>query len=388
MNFELGASPPSPPKAGGRSSEARSFREATENVHALHRLAAGTFDEIVFGAHDDEPSGAGIQPPGEFEDIGAHDILRVGQGLAFQQTNKRLTGISLLITRGDAFTEGGDFGGRRKILHGREVERGEDAAVDRDQVRSELDDHRRAGRERKLLLNLGKMPVLGHAVGAHALVALGEEIVHVRLAARATHAAEGIGNYSGWFHEVTFDFNELASEIIEEMKLTTTKHPISKRLADTKFVDGDRDRIGQVITNLLSNAIKYSPHKEKIIVTTMASAKEITLCVQDFGIGIEKEQQGKVFDRFFRVGDAEDTYAGLGLGLFISSEIIKRHGGKIWVESISGKGSTFCFTLPIKHNVEIKKGTRIHLQEKEYRTKIKRKVLPGRLPTIISPGSA
>ena len=177
------------------------------------------------------------------------------------------------------------------------------------------------------------------------------------------------------FHEGIFDFNELASEIIEEMKLTTTKHPIAKRLGDTKIVDGDRDRIGQVITNLLSNAIKYSPHNEKIIVTTLASAKEITLRVQDFGIGIAKEQQDKVFERFFRVGDAEDTYAGLGLGLFISSEIIKRHGGRIWVESISGKGSIFCFTLPIKHNVSIKKDTGTLMQAEESEFNIKRKIL-------------
>jgi two-component system CheB/CheR fusion protein len=69
--------------------------------------------------------------------------------------------------------------------------------------------------------------------------------------------------------------------------------------------------------------------------------------VQDFGIGIPKEKQQKVFERFFRVGDAEDTFAGLGLGLFISSEIIKRHGGQIGVES-KGKGARFFFSLPIK----------------------------------------
>ena len=177
------------------------------------------------------------------------------------------------------------------------------------------------------------------------------------------------------FHEGFFDFNELATEIIEEMKLTTTKHPITKKLAETKIVAGDRDRIGQVITNLLSNAIKYSPHDEKIIVTTSADKKEITLRVQDFGIGIAKEQLDKVFERFFRVGDAEDTYAGLGLGLFISSEIIKRHGGRIWVESSGKKGSTFCFTLPIKRSAKIKKDTNTLLEEEKSRPDKKKKVL-------------
>ena len=153
------------------------------------------------------------------------------------------------------------------------------------------------------------------------------------------------------FHESFFDFNELVSEIIEEMKLTTSKHHITKHLTATKTVYGDRDRVGQVITNFLSNAIKYSPHHEKIVVRTMGDKKGMTLCVQDFGIGITKDQQDKVFERFFRVGKSEDTFAGLGLGLFISSEIIKRHGGKIRVTSAESKGSTFCFTLPVNHTV-------------------------------------
>lgn len=177
------------------------------------------------------------------------------------------------------------------------------------------------------------------------------------------------------FHEGVFDFNDLVSEIIEEMKLTTTKQLIVKKLAETKIVDGDRDRIGQVITNLLSNAIKYSPHNEKIIVTTSENKKEITLRIQDFGIGIAKSQLDKVFERFFRVGDAEDTYAGLGLGLFISSEIIKRHGGRIWVESAGEKGSTFCFTLPIKRSATIKKDTSLLLEEEKSRPDKKKKVL-------------
>ena len=177
------------------------------------------------------------------------------------------------------------------------------------------------------------------------------------------------------FHEGVFDFNELATEIIEEMKLTTTKHPITKKLTETKIVDGDRDRIGQVITNLLSNAIKYSPHNEKIIVSTSGDKKEITLRVQDFGMGIAKNQLDKVFERFFRVGDAEDTYAGLGLGLFISCEIIKRHGGRIWVESTGKKGSTFCFTLPIKRSATIKKDTNTLVEEEKSRPDKKKKVL-------------
>jgi len=74
----------------------------------------------------------------------------------------------------------------------------------------------------------------------------------------------------------------------------------------------------------------------------------LTVCVQDFGIGIPKEKKSKVFERFFRVsGPEQNTFPGLGLGLYVSSEIIKREGGKIWVESRINEGSTFCFSLPI-----------------------------------------
>ena len=152
------------------------------------------------------------------------------------------------------------------------------------------------------------------------------------------------------FHEGSFDLTELVKDIVDEMQMTTTKHLITKKLAPTKIISGDRDRIGQVITNLLSNAIKYSPNSKKIFVSTQTGKNEVQLRVQDFGIGVPKKKLKRVFDRFFRVGDAEDTFGGLGLGLFISSEIVKRHGGRIWVDSVEGEGSIFRVALPIEHD--------------------------------------
>ncbi|MBA3723388.1 MAG: helix-turn-helix domain-containing protein [Candidatus Levybacteria bacterium] len=150
-------------------------------------------------------------------------------------------------------------------------------------------------------------------------------------------------------HEEWFDFNEVVGEIIEQTQLITEKHTIVKKLAQSKTIYGDRDRIGQVLINLISNAIKYSPRSDKIIVTTKATKNTVIACVQDFGIGIPKDKQEKVFERFYRAEDKSiETYPGMGLGLYISSEIIKRQGGKIWVESEQGKGSIFCFSLPIK----------------------------------------
>ncbi len=155
------------------------------------------------------------------------------------------------------------------------------------------------------------------------------------------------------FNEADFFFDELVSDIVEEIQRTTNKHSIEKVGSTNMTILGDKDRIGQVISNMLTNAIKYSPQADKIIVKTMADKDNLTLCVQDFGVGIPKEKQQQVFERFYRVG-GNDTISGIGLGLYISAEIIKRQHGKIWVESEPGKGSTFCFSLPVQRGKIIK----------------------------------
>ncbi len=145
----------------------------------------------------------------------------------------------------------------------------------------------------------------------------------------------------------TYDFNALVKEICDEMQLTTKSHTIERHLSDLKIVIGDKDRIGQVITNLLTNAIKYSPAANRVVISTTTMDNKIKCCVEDFGIGIPVTEQPKLFSRFFRVtNDHTNTYPGLGLGLYISNEIIKRHSGTIDFKSEEGKGSTFCFSLP------------------------------------------
>ncbi len=151
------------------------------------------------------------------------------------------------------------------------------------------------------------------------------------------------------FNDRPFDFNDLVIEILEELQRTTDTHTLVKNLAQNAVVFGDRERIGQVITNLITNAIKYSPNADRVIVHTKIKGREITLCVEDFGIGIAEDKLNKVFEQFYRVsGDMQHTYPGLGLGLYISAEIIKREHGLIWVNSNQGKGSSFYFCLPIK----------------------------------------
>ncbi len=153
-----------------------------------------------------------------------------------------------------------------------------------------------------------------------------------------------------------FDFNELVLEVVDEMQYMAGNHTLVTKLGENKKVVGDRDRIGQVITNFVSNSIKFSPNGKQIIIRTVVDPKLITLSVQDFGIGIPKKEQRDIFKRFRRASSAKtESYPGLGLGLYISSEIIKRHGGKIWVESEEGKGSIFSFSLPLNSSSEIQK---------------------------------
>jgi two-component system, OmpR family, phosphate regulon sensor histidine kinase PhoR len=150
------------------------------------------------------------------------------------------------------------------------------------------------------------------------------------------------------FDREKFEFNGLVKEIVDEMQRSTLTHRIQMELRDTVTVTGDRNRIGQVITNLLSNAIKYSGMADKVIIKSEIENNSLKLCVRDFGIGIPEAQQSKLFTRFFRADDTKaNTYPGLGLGLYISKEIIERHGGQIKFSSTENKGSTFCFTLPL-----------------------------------------
>ncbi|MBI2337731.1 MEDS domain-containing protein [Candidatus Daviesbacteria bacterium] len=151
------------------------------------------------------------------------------------------------------------------------------------------------------------------------------------------------------FNYKYFDFNEMIDEVSEDVQRISPQHEIIKELARTKTIYGDRERLGQVITNFLTNAIKYSPKNDRVILKTVVDDKKVTLSVRDFGMGIPEEKRQKVFERFYRVETTgERTPTGLGLGLYISSEIIKRHQGKIGVKSNTGKGSTFYFVVPLK----------------------------------------
>jgi signal transduction histidine kinase len=151
------------------------------------------------------------------------------------------------------------------------------------------------------------------------------------------------------FRKQLFDFDAQIKEIVEVLQQSSEKHKLVIQGETKKKIYGDEERIGQVINNLISNAVKYSPKANKVIIQLSSNKDCVTLSVTDFGIGMAKQHLDKIFERFYRVYDTTDkTFPGLGIGLYISSEIIKRHGGKFWVESNPGEGSTFSFSVPIK----------------------------------------
>ena len=150
------------------------------------------------------------------------------------------------------------------------------------------------------------------------------------------------------FQEDIFEINQLITQTINDIQQTSFTHQITHVGGVEQYVRGDPDRISQVLTNLLINAIKYSPNATKVDVKTALKNNKVVISVEDFGIGISKINQKKVFERFFRLNNStQETFYGVGLGLDISSQIIHHHKGKIWVKSTQGKGSMFNFSLPV-----------------------------------------
>jgi signal transduction histidine kinase len=144
-----------------------------------------------------------------------------------------------------------------------------------------------------------------------------------------------------------FDFSDALINSISSVQLLSDKHEISLENSIGRLYKGDQFRIEQVLINLLSNAIKYSPNANKVLVKAKEAAGNIVVDVKDFGIGIAKEDIDQLFKRFYRVSKTAMNYQGVGLGLYIASEIVKKHNGEFTIKSEPGKGSSFCFSLPL-----------------------------------------
>jgi signal transduction histidine kinase len=145
-----------------------------------------------------------------------------------------------------------------------------------------------------------------------------------------------------------FELDTLVLETVENVQAATPEHQIVVEGRTGGCILGDKDRLGQVFINLLANAVKYSPKAEKVIVRLAADSREAVVSVQDFGIGIDAVHHQRIFERFYQVTDLEEkTFPGLGMGLYISHEIVQRHQGRMWVESSKGNGSIFSVALPL-----------------------------------------
>jgi signal transduction histidine kinase len=143
-----------------------------------------------------------------------------------------------------------------------------------------------------------------------------------------------------------FEFSAILGDAVDSVQEISPTHKLVIERSPSVLFNGDRHRLEQVIINLLNNAVKYSPGADKVIVDSELKDGNLVVTIKDFGIGVSKEHLEALFERFYRV-DTDHRFQGLGLGLFISSDIIKRHGGKIWAESEEGYGSAFKFQLPL-----------------------------------------
>jgi signal transduction histidine kinase len=148
-------------------------------------------------------------------------------------------------------------------------------------------------------------------------------------------------------HKESCEFDNMVREAIEGIQIATKTHQINLIGSTSVSVFADESHIIQVITNLLSNAIKYAPENREVVVRLARITDYVKLSVTDKGMGISSNEQKKIFDRFYRVGETQKRYPGMGIGLYICDQIIKNHKGTLWVESEPGVGSTFSFTLPL-----------------------------------------
>lgn len=149
------------------------------------------------------------------------------------------------------------------------------------------------------------------------------------------------------FNMKSFCADNMVNNAIEMLQQSNPDFKISKLGKTNEMIFGDEMRLEQVVINFITNAIKYAPGTNQVNVTVHIKDEKLYLAVKDFGIGISKEQQHKIFDKFYRVEENSNRFNGLGIGLYICSEIINRHGGTIGVNSVPDEGSEFYFIVPI-----------------------------------------
>lgn len=155
------------------------------------------------------------------------------------------------------------------------------------------------------------------------------------------------------FNKQNFYIGDLLKNLVEVMSHSFPDYKIVINGEVKSCIFGDEMRIEQVIINFLTNAIKYSPGTSEVVINVREENERIYLGVRDYGIGIAPEQQKSLFEKFYRVEETALHFQGLGIGLYISAEIIRRHGGTVGVQSTLGEGAEFYFEIPLVSPPEI-----------------------------------
>jgi PAS domain S-box-containing protein len=151
------------------------------------------------------------------------------------------------------------------------------------------------------------------------------------------------------FNFTTFQFDRLINEAVSGIQAISQSHNIVVTGSANIEVTADFGRLEQVLLNLLSNAVKYSPEGKEVALHTTILPDYIKVSITDKGVGIHERDHKRIFERFYRADQISEKFPGVGIGLYVSNEIIKEHKGTLWVDSKEGAGAKFSFTIPINH---------------------------------------
>ncbi|RFZ82033.1 PAS domain S-box protein [Mucilaginibacter terrenus] len=149
------------------------------------------------------------------------------------------------------------------------------------------------------------------------------------------------------YAKTSVSINNMVAQCVENAKHIYSTYDFQTEISEDYIIQGNQERLEQVLMNLLNNAVKYSHVNKHITVNTSRHQGMVRVSVKDKGIGLSADQKDRIFERFYRVEDKKNMTSGLGMGLYISKEIISNHGGIISVESEPNQGATFYFELPI-----------------------------------------
>jgi len=200
---------------------------------------------------------------------------------------------------------------------------------------------RRLRKQKKAALEMGEITTSLERINDQTghLTALVDELLDVSI----------IRTGKSRLNKKTCNLGEICREVIEDQSVLTGRQITFEMPSPPILLEGDSDRLTQVFVNLVTNAVKYSPEDRSVEVLISQRDQAVMIQVRDYGHGIEKDQQERIFETFYRAPDAESSSKkGLGLGLAISRDIVERHDGRIWCESEPGQGSTFFVELPLQ----------------------------------------